>query len=228
MGAFYVIALGVPGVGAVSASLLTNFGGVIGFHSFTWANYAQVFSGSGLAAPLVRSAYFALITATVTVVAGMVVARLLVGKREYKSTRALDFLLLAAVALPGTVFAAGYIFAYNLPFLSSMGIALVWDDHSADHRLHRQQPAHERQGARRCRGPDTENSFDAGRTTGIGVLPFLAAGRSARALAPAGDGLVAHVLRNLLRASGFPDSTRRVNLLLRSPSTTTCPTITSG
>ena len=124
VGGFYLVALGVPAVGAVSSSLLTNFGGVIGLHSLTWANYAEVFRGSGLATPLVRSVLFGIVTATVTVVAGLVAARLLVGKRAKKSARALDFLLLAAVALPGTVFAAGYIFAYNLPFLSSIGIAL--------------------------------------------------------------------------------------------------------
>ncbi len=39
-----------------------------------------------------------------------------------RSTKVLDFLLLAAVALPSVVFAAGYIFAYNLPFLSKIGI----------------------------------------------------------------------------------------------------------
>ena len=124
VGGFYLVALGVPAVGAVSSSLLTNFGGVIGLHSLTWANYAEVFRGSGLATPLVRSVLFGIVTATVTVVAGLVAARLLVGKRAKKSARAHDFLLLAAVALPGTVFAAGYIFAYNLPFLSSIGIAL--------------------------------------------------------------------------------------------------------
>jgi iron(III) transport system permease protein len=124
VGGFYAIALGVPAIGAVSSSLLTNFGGAIGVHSLTWANYAQVFSGSGLAAPLLRSMVFGLVTATVTVVAGLVVARLLVGSRATKSARSLDFLLLAAVALPGTVFAAGYVFAYNLPFLSNIGIAL--------------------------------------------------------------------------------------------------------
>ena len=170
VGAFYVIALGVPGVGAMSASLLTNFGGVIGFHSFTWANYAQVFSGSGLAAPLVRSAYFALITATVTVVAGIVVARLLVGRREYKSTRALDFLLLAAVALPGTVFAAGYIFAYNLPFLSSIGIALYG---TTTLLIIAYIASSLPTNARVLVGAVAqiqENLIDAGRTHGIGVL----------------------------------------------------------
>jgi iron(III) transport system permease protein len=170
VGGFYGIALGVPAVGAVSASLLTNFGGVIGIHSLTWANYAQVFSGSGLAAPLVRSLFFGLVTATVTVVAGLVVARLLVGTRVNKSARSLDFLLLAAVALPGTVFAAGYIFAYNLPFLSNIGIALYGTTTLlVIAYIASSLPTN----ARVLVGSVSqvqENLIDAGRTHGIGVL----------------------------------------------------------
>ena len=63
------------------------------------------------------------ITASFTVVAGFAAARLLV-RRKTRATRALDFLLLAAVALPSVIFAAGYIFAYNLPILSRIGIDL--------------------------------------------------------------------------------------------------------
>jgi iron(III) transport system permease protein len=36
----------------------------------------------------------------------------------------LDFLLLSAIALPSVVFAAGYIFFYNLPVLSRLGVDL--------------------------------------------------------------------------------------------------------
>ena len=46
----------------------------------------------------------------------------MLARKRTKSTKLLDFLLLAAVALPSVVFAAGYIFAYNLPFLSRIGI----------------------------------------------------------------------------------------------------------
>jgi iron(III) transport system permease protein len=40
------------------------------------------------------------------------------------SARLLDLLLLTAVALPGIVFAAGYIFTYNQPVLSHIGLRL--------------------------------------------------------------------------------------------------------
>jgi len=52
-----------------------------------------------------------------------IAARLLT-QRPTRSTRVLDFLLLSAVALPSVVFGAGYIFAYNLPIMSTLGINL--------------------------------------------------------------------------------------------------------
>jgi iron(III) transport system permease protein len=57
------------------------------------------------------------------VVGGFIAAWLLAQRRQ-KSSRVLDFLLLAAVALPSVVFGAGYIFAFNLPLWSSLGINL--------------------------------------------------------------------------------------------------------
>jgi iron(III) transport system permease protein len=115
---FYLAALGVPAFGAVSSSMLADFGASL---RPTLVNYKLVFENSGLAGPLERSLVYALITASITVVGGFIFASQLT-KRPTKATRALDFLLLAAVALPGVVFGAGYIFAYNLPFLSRIGI----------------------------------------------------------------------------------------------------------
>lgn len=117
---YFVIALGVPGFGAVSASLLADFGATF---SLTWVNYRAVLHDSGLSGPLERSLAYGAVTASITVIGGFIAARLL-SKRRTKSTRVLDLLLLAAVALPSVVFAAGYIFAYNLPFLSRIGINL--------------------------------------------------------------------------------------------------------
>ena len=115
---FYVFALGVPGFGAVSASLLADFGATF---KLTLVNFRQVADNAGLTGPLERSLVYGAITASVTVVGGFIFANLLAKKRT-ASTKLLDFLLLAAVALPSVVFAAGYIFAYNLPFLSKLGI----------------------------------------------------------------------------------------------------------
>ncbi|MDA8290644.1 MAG: ABC transporter permease subunit [Actinomycetota bacterium] len=115
---FYGAALGVPGFGALSSSLLADFGASF---RLTLVNYRLVFASSGLSGPLERSLAYGAITASVTVVGGFVFATMLARKRT-ATTKILDFLLLAAVALPSVVFAAGYIFAYNLPFLSRMGI----------------------------------------------------------------------------------------------------------
>ncbi len=70
-----------------------------------------------------RSLEYGVVVASFTVVAGFVAARLLTRART-RATRLLDFLLLAAVALPSVVFAAGYILAYNLPILSRVGLDL--------------------------------------------------------------------------------------------------------
>ncbi|MHB1782161.1 MAG: ABC transporter permease subunit [Acidimicrobiales bacterium] len=110
------MALGVPGFGAVSASLLADFGASF---RLTFVNYRQVFESSGLSGP--RSLAYGAITASIAVVGRFAFATMLAKKRT-KSTRLLDVLLLASVALPSVVFAAGYIFACSLPVLSRIGI----------------------------------------------------------------------------------------------------------
>jgi iron(III) transport system permease protein len=123
---FYAVALGVPGFGAISTSLLGNYGA--SFHP-TLINYRELFRPSGLTGqtdllgPLERSFAYGVISASVTVVGGFIAAWLL-SQRRHRSSRLLDFLLLAAVALPGVVFAAGYIFAFNLPIWSKLGVDL--------------------------------------------------------------------------------------------------------
>jgi len=120
VGLFFVVALGVPGFGAVSASLLGDYGGSF---SLTLVNYHALFHQPDLIGPIERSLVYGLVTAAVTVVGGLIAARMLT-QRPTRATRALDFLLLAAVALPSVVFGAGYIFAFNLPIMSTLGISL--------------------------------------------------------------------------------------------------------
>jgi iron(III) transport system permease protein len=120
LGLFYVIALGVPGFGAVSASLLGDYGGSF---SITLVNYQALFHQADQFGPLERSLAYGFVSASVTVVGGFIAAWLLAQRRQ-KSSRVLDFMLLAAVALPSVVFGAGYIFAFNLPVESSLGINL--------------------------------------------------------------------------------------------------------
>ncbi|HEV3382340.1 MAG TPA: ABC transporter permease subunit [Trebonia sp.] len=118
---FFIVMLGIPAFGAVSASLLADYGGSF---SLTLANYKALFGQSGLIGPLERSLIYGVIAATVTIVLGFICARLLGARRRTKATGALDFMLLASVALPSVVFGAGYIFAYNLPIMASLHIDL--------------------------------------------------------------------------------------------------------
>lgn len=118
------VGVGIPAFGAVSASLINGFGSLLGSHSFTLTNYRRVIDSPSLRGPLLYSAELAFLTATVTVVLGAVTARLLSARGGRRSAKLLDLLLLTAVALPGVVFAAGYIFTYNLKLTNSLGVHL--------------------------------------------------------------------------------------------------------
>jgi iron(III) transport system permease protein len=83
----------------------------------------MLFQSPDLIGPLQRSIVYGVLTATVTVFLGFIAARLL-SQRRTAATGAMDYLLLASVALPGVVFGAGYIFAYNLPVMSTLHINL--------------------------------------------------------------------------------------------------------
>ncbi len=122
-GAFFLLALGVPLLGVVSSSFLVPFRG-LHLSSFTLANYRGLLGVQGLAGPVRFSAEMGLVCGLSTLVLGAVLARALVGARRGVATRLLDVTLLVAVALPGVVFAAGYIFAYDLPVVTNLGIAL--------------------------------------------------------------------------------------------------------
>jgi iron(III) transport system permease protein len=66
----------------------------------------------------------ALITATAATFLALLAARMLAVRSLSVSAKVLDFILLAAIALPGIVFAAGYIFTYNLPVTAALNIHL--------------------------------------------------------------------------------------------------------
>jgi iron(III) transport system permease protein len=117
---FFLVILGIPGFGAISGSLLGDFGGSF---TITWSNYSMLFQSPDLIGPLQRSMVYGAITATVTVFLGFIAARLL-SQRRTAATGLMDYMLLASVALPGVVFGAGYIFAYNLPIMSTLHINL--------------------------------------------------------------------------------------------------------
>ena len=117
---FFLVILGVPAFGAVSASLLGDYGSSF---SLTLSNYSALFRQPGLIGPLERSLIYGVIVASVTVFLGFIAARML-SRRRTAATGLMDYMLLASVALPGVVFGAGYIFAYNLPVMSTLHINL--------------------------------------------------------------------------------------------------------
>ncbi|MBW4043144.1 MAG: iron ABC transporter permease [Acidobacteria bacterium] len=122
--ALMVVSLGVPVFGAVSASLIDGLGSLAGTHRWSLANYVRVVQSPDLGSPLVYSAGMAAITATVALLLALACARVLAARSVSRAARLLDAVLLAAVALPGIVFAAGFIFAFNLPVLAAAGIQL--------------------------------------------------------------------------------------------------------
>ncbi|MGH9121327.1 MAG: ABC transporter permease, partial [Acidimicrobiales bacterium] len=119
----FLLALGAPITAAVFASLLKNFGVAFSAHSFTLANYRLVFNGTaGLAGPLLYSTRIAAIVATIVALLGLVVARMMTSPSARGMGKLIDLLLIGSVALPGIVLGAGYIFAYNLPLASHLGV----------------------------------------------------------------------------------------------------------
>jgi iron(III) transport system permease protein len=122
--AFFLVALGVPVFGAISASLIKNLGTQLYGFNLTFSNYGRVLSGGNLYSPLLYSLKLAAITSGIVMALAVPVARLLTRRAAGSVARLLDFVLLGAVALPSIVMAAGYILIYNLPVMHTLGLAL--------------------------------------------------------------------------------------------------------
>lgn len=117
------VALGVPVLGAVVGSFVQNLGDAAGPTAhFTLSYYDQVLHPSlvnnGLGSPLLLSNQLGLVVATITGVLAVVLARRLIATNGGWSQRLTDVFLLGSVAIPGVVLGVGYIFFYNLPFIT--------------------------------------------------------------------------------------------------------------
>lgn len=124
IGLIVVLSVGVPVTGIVSASFLSGLGTTFGASSLTLSNYTRVFSSTVLGSPLHLSMVMAMATATATAIFGFYLAGILAKKNQTPLGRILDVLLLGSVALPGIVLGAGYIFSYNQPIFSTLGLDL--------------------------------------------------------------------------------------------------------
>ncbi len=121
---FFFVALGVPLLGSVAGSFVKNLGIYsTGAVKLTTTYYQQVFNPSiadkSLGAPLLLSNQMGLVVATVTGVLALTLARRLVANAGGWSQRVTDVFLLGSVAVPGVVLGVGYIFFYNLSFITN-------------------------------------------------------------------------------------------------------------
>jgi iron(III) transport system permease protein len=129
---FGTLALAIPLLSAAASSLLTNLGGfgATGAH-LTLSNYRALLSGdsralggAGALSALALSTRLALASAVVVTLLALAVAMAVRPGRSGPGARLADLILLGSVALPGVVLGAGYIFAFNLPIMSTLGINL--------------------------------------------------------------------------------------------------------
>ncbi|MHB8318297.1 MAG: ABC transporter permease [Acidimicrobiales bacterium] len=120
---FFLVALVVPILGGVGASMLTPLT-TFSLSHLTLNAYHGIFSSTVFGAPISLSLKLALITSFLALVMGALVARRISARRSDVISKVLNVTLVGAIALPAIVLAAGFIFAYNLPILSSMGIDL--------------------------------------------------------------------------------------------------------
>jgi iron(III) transport system permease protein len=120
---FLLLALGVPLIAAAGLSLVKDPS--LGFApgNLTLEYYARVFQASSVFGALLYSARMAVLSGLAAVVLALALTVLLL--RRGGLARLLDWALLTIMALPGLILAAGYIFAYNQPWLPLYGGSLL-------------------------------------------------------------------------------------------------------
>lgn len=123
IGLYFLFALGIPGVGTVSASLLRSLGTATHSFALTLANYRAAVSSGALWSPLAYSGLLAASCATVAVFLATVVARIAQLSRGQLGAF-MEQLTLAVLGVPAIVVGAGLILFWNLPFLHALHLAL--------------------------------------------------------------------------------------------------------
>jgi iron(III) transport system permease protein len=117
---FFFIALGLPLIATIGVSFMRNVGNGFVPSNFTWSNYQQAMDLNGDALPgLARSTILAILTATITAVLGIAVA-FVVERTRMPGRSVLRMLTIVTLAIPGIVLAAGYIFAWNQPWMNNL------------------------------------------------------------------------------------------------------------
>jgi iron(III) transport system permease protein len=119
---FVLVAFGIPAGTTLLASFLpSGAGGVIttGVH-FTWANYAQAWHVPYGVSSFGRSLEYGLVAASLGILATLIIS-LAWRRRSTWLTTVLQIFLTTAIAVPGIVLGAGYIFMWNAPGLRDLG-----------------------------------------------------------------------------------------------------------
>ena len=119
----FLFAIGVPILGAVVDSLISEQGFTPGSKvHFSLGYYRDIFNpvvvGKSLGAPLLLSNQLGLFVASITGVFAVIMARRLVRNAGGLSQKVTDIFLLGSIAIPGVVLGIGYIFFYNLSFIT--------------------------------------------------------------------------------------------------------------
>ncbi len=117
---FFIVALLLPLVATFGVSVMRNVGNGLAAGNLSWDNYQAVLDSSGEALPgLLRSTWLALSTATIAAVLGAAVAYV-VERTRVPGQNFLRLTTIVTLAIPGVVLAAGYIFAWNQPWMNNV------------------------------------------------------------------------------------------------------------
>ena len=117
---FFFLALGLPLLSTVVVSFMRGIGNGLVASNFSLTNYRQVLDLNGDSLPaLERSTMLAFFAASITAVLGMSVA-FVVERTHLVGRGVLRLLTIVTLAIPGIVLAAGYIFAWNQPWMNNL------------------------------------------------------------------------------------------------------------
>jgi iron(III) transport system permease protein len=118
----FLLALVIPVGSCVVLSFLHAFGQGLTSGNWTLDNYTSVLTqGSDDLNALIRTVLLAFGAATITTLLGMPIA-FIIRRTRLPGRRLLSLFTLVTIAVPGIVLACGYIFAWNAPYLQSIGI----------------------------------------------------------------------------------------------------------
>ncbi len=117
---FFFAALGMPLVVTAAVSFMRNVGNGFLGSNFTLDNYKQALDHNGDLLPaLRRSTFLGLGAATIAALLGPAIAYM-IERTQIPGKAFLRLLTLVTLAIPGIVLAAGFIFAWNQPWMNNL------------------------------------------------------------------------------------------------------------